>query len=244
MDYVGSLLGNTTPLRLQYQIGAAMPNPGVPVVIGGAGAEGVELGTTTAAADLVGITVDAQATLVTAQQTDNSDPARQVSVIVDPNAMYQARLSGGATEATALAAHTVDTEATDGLTVETDTAFTNFDEGTVFCYSGANAGEGRKITSVSGNHATVIVAFRNDVLVGDVFIKAPYAASPYAMEDQFVQLTTNLFELDASAAVDTDNANFRVVRLIYRDQSWDDNRTRSFAHIVPFDSIFAAGGSV
>jgi hypothetical protein len=244
MEYVFSMSGNTVPMRRKYQIGAAMPDRGVPVVIGGSGADGIELAATTTAADLVGITVDAQATLVTAQQSDNSDPGREVSVIIDPSAVYKARLSGGSTEGTALAAHTVDTQSTNGLSVETDTTFANHDEGSVFCYSGANAGKGRKITSVSTNHATVIIAFPADIEVGDVFLKAPYCAAPYGMEDQFVQLTTNLFELDASATVDTDNANFRVVELIFKDKSADANRTESFAHIIPFDSIFAAGGSV
>lgn len=249
MDYVGSLLGNTTPLRLKYQMGDNMTNAGVPVLVGGAGQDGVILASTTAAADLVGITIDTDpdgTTVLTAQQTGNARVEREVTVIVDPNAVYEARMSGGATEGTALTLHTVDTASSDGTSVETDASFASpsMDEGSVFCYSGANIGQGRKITSVSGNHATVTVPFRFDTVVGDTFIKAPYCAAPYGMEDQFVQLTTNLYELNASVTIDTDNANFRVLRLRFKDQSLDGNRTESFAHIVAFDSIFAAGGSV
>lgn len=242
MQFVKMLCGNTTPTIMDFQIGDDMANAGVPVLIGGAGEEGVILATTIAAADLVGITMNAPGSVVTAQQSDNSDPARIARVCISPDAVYRARLSGGATEGTALTAHTVDTANAAGTSIETDSAFV--DETSLFCHSGANVGIGRKITSISGNHATVSVALPYDTAVGDVFITAPYCAAPYGMEDQFVQLTTNLYELNASVTVDTDNANFRVVELLYKDNSDDPDRLLSAADIVPFDSIYAAGGSV
>lgn len=242
MDFSKLLSGGGSPIIMDYQIGDDMSNAGVPVLIGGAGQEGVILASTTAAADLVGVTVDAPGAVVTAQQSDNSDPARYARVCISPDAVYKARLSGGATEGTALTAHTVDTANTAGTSIETDAAFV--DETSLFCHSGANAGVGRKITSISGNHATVSVALPNDIAVGDVFITAPYCAAPFGMENHFVQLTTNLYELDCSVTVDTDNNNFRVLELLYKDNSLDPDRLMSAANIVPFDSIFAAGGSV
>lgn len=243
MFYINSLSGNTTPRHEKYQIGAAMANVGVPVVVGGSNSEGVELGdTTTGSVDLVGITTDTQASLVTAQQSDNSDTARLVTVCVDPNACYWSRLSGGATEGTALAAHTVDTVNSAGTSIETDTAAV--DETVIFCWKGSNVGIGRKVTAVSGNHSTVTVAFPHDTVVGDIFMVVPLVASPYGMEDQFPQLTTNLYEVDASAAVDTNNNNFRAVELRLLDHNYDSTRTESGVVLTPFDSIFAAGGSV
>lgn len=245
MDYVSSLSGNTTPVVRKYQIGEAMANAGVPVVIGGANNEGIALAATTTASDLVGVTQDAQATLVTAQQTDNSDPARLVTVCVDPQAVYRARLSGGATAGTALTVRSVTTASTTGLVVTTgdDWSSPSVDECMLWGYSGANVKIARKITSVSTLAATLLVALPQDTAVGDEFLWAPFCASPAGMENQFVQLTSDLTEVDGSVAVDTDNNNFRVFEVDFRDASEEGN-LKSFALLVPFDSIFAAGGSI
>lgn len=245
MKWAYNLSGIATPHIKQFQIGEAMANAGVPVLVGGADNEGLALASTTAAADLVGITLDAQASLVTAQQTDNSDPARLITCIINPDAVYQAKLSGGATEDTALTLYDVTTASTTGLVVTTGDAWNSpdYNEGVVWGYDGANAGIARKITSTSATAGTLLVALPADTVVGDNFLRAPFCASPVGMEDQFVQLSTNLYEVDASVAVDTNNANFRVVELLLRDKS-DDGQNNSFAMLIPFDSIFAAGGSV
>lgn len=236
MEYAGSLSGHS-PVSRVFQIGEAMANAGVPVLVGGAGNAGLSLASTTAASDLVGITENKQATLVTAQQTDNSDPERTISVITNSDAIYRARLSGGATSGTDLTTHTVTTASTDGLVVTASaSAFDSpeLDEGTIHCISGANVGISRKITSTSGSAATVTVAFPNDINVGDTFIAVPYAEG----EDQFVQLTSDLTQIDASVAVDTNNNNFRVYGLELNGVS------DSFLLVIPFDHIFAAGGSI
>lgn len=241
MDFAYTL-GGSAPLVKKFQIGEAMATAGVPVVVGGTGNEGVALGdTTTASVDLVGVTVDTQATLVTAQQSDGSDPERQVSVIINPDAVYRANLSGGATAGTALTSQTVTTASTDGLTVTTAAEWSSpeYLDGTVWGYSGANVGVDRKITGTSATAGTVTIAFPTDTAVGDVFLRVPYAPG----EDQFVQLTSNLAHLDCSVAVDVNNNNFRVVELELKDSS-DDGNTNSYGYIVPFDSIYAAGGSV
>jgi hypothetical protein len=241
MDVIGNMHGGKIVVK-KYQIGEAMATAGVPVVIGGAGNEGIALGdTTTASVDLVGITMDAQSDLQTAQQSDGSDPERQVSVCVSfPTA--KARLSGGATEGTALAEHTVTTASTDGLTITTATEWSSptFDEGMAWGYSGANAGIARKVTSVSSTAGTLTVALPQDTAVGDTFLRAPFAPTP---ENQFVQLSTALSEIDCSVAVDTDNNNFRVVEVHHFDKA-GDGTTKSFAVIVPFDMLWMAGGSV
>jgi hypothetical protein len=244
MDFAYNLSSNNTPHMKKFQVGATLSTPGVPVLVGGAGADGIVAASTTAAADLVGVTIDT-ATLVTAQQTDNSDPAATVTCIISPHACYEAVLSGGATSGTALTLYDVTTASTDGLAVTTGDAWDcpDFDEGTVWGYDGANAGVARKITSTSSTAATVMVAFPNDTVVGDNFMRAPLCASPVGMEDQFVQLTTTLDQVDASVTIDTNNNNFRCVELILKDAS-DNGRFTSKAVLVPFDSIFAAGGSV
>ncbi len=244
MEYVRTLFGNTTPSVLPYQVGETMAVAGVPVVVGGAGNEGVALGdTTTGSVDLVGITEDT-ATLATAQ-SGTTDPSARVSVVIDPNAVYRARMLGGAAANTALTLLTVTTASTDGLTVTTASEWSSptYDEGAVWCYSGANVSSARKITSVSSTAGTVTVAFTHDIAVGDRFLRAPFVGSPVGMEAQFVQLSTNLDAVDASVAVDTDNNNFRVVELLLGDNS-NDGQNNSHVLLSPFDSIFAAGGSI
>jgi hypothetical protein len=238
MQLSGLLAGNA-PLIRRFQIGEAMATAGVPVVVGGAGNAGVVLAATTTASDLVGITTDSQATLVTAQQTDNSDPERAVSVIINPDMILKAILSGGAAANTALTTGTVDTASTTGLDVNTEINYTNFDEGAIFGHSGANAGVLRKITVGDATDASVTVAFPVDIAVGDVFVHVPFIPG----ENQFVQLTTNLDQVDASATVDTDNNNFRVFELLMKDAS-EDGTTSSHVLLIPFDSIWAGGGSI
>ena len=153
MEYAFAFSGGS-PIIKKYQIGEAMADGGVPVLVGGAGNAGLSLASTTAASDLVGITSNPQDTLVTAQQSDNSDPAREISVIINPDAVYRAKLSGGATSGTDLTAHTVTTASATGLVVTASgSTFDSpeLDEGTIHCISGANVGITRKITSTSGS---------------------------------------------------------------------------------------------
>lgn len=221
MRFAKQFFGNSTPMMLRFQAGEAMANAGVPVLVGGAGEEGLVLASTTAAVNCVGVTVDTAATINTAQQTANADPASYINVIVDPNALYLARLSGSSTEGTALTQRDVTTASTDGLSVTTgdDWSSPTTDEGLIWGYDGANAGIIRKITSVSTSAATVVTAFPFDTVVGDNFLWAPFCASPVGAEDQFVQLTAAFYEVDCSVAVDTNNGNFRPIQIFARDKS-------------------------
>jgi len=237
MEFAYTLNGNT-PMRKSFQIGEAMATAGVPVVVGGGGNHGIALASTTAAVNQIGVTVDAQATLVTAQQTDNSDPTRMVSVIISPDAVFRARLSGGAAENTALTQYTVSTASTTGLVVTTGDSWSSptFDEGTLWGFDGSNTGVERKITSVGTTAATLLVALTNDTAVGDNFLRVPLTPG----ELQHVQLTTLLTQINASVAVDTNNANFIPVDLELRDSS-DSGATNSNALVIQFDSVFSGG---
>lgn len=238
MQFSGVFSGGA-PVIKKFQIGEAMANAGVPVLVGGAGNAGVVLASTTAASDMIGLSLDVQATLVTAQQTDNSDPSRQISVVVNPDILIKALLSGGATAGTALAIGTVDVASTTGLDVNTDIDYTNFDEGSIFGFTGGNVGILRKITVGDSTDASLAIALPVDTQVGDVFLHVPFSGG----EDQFVQLTSDFTEVDASAAVDTNNNNFRVVELLMKDSS-ETGRTTSSVIITPFDHMFACGGSI
>lgn len=240
MEFSYDLTG-ATPRIKKFQVDATLANPGIPVLKGGANSKGVVAATTTAAVGYVGMTMDT-ATLVTAQQSDNSDTARMVNVILNPLAVYRTKLSGGATENTALARTPVTTLSSTGLVVTTGTDWTSpeTDEGVIFGYDGANMGIGRKVTSTSSTAATLLVALPNDTVVGDNFLRIPYCTSPFGYETQYVQLTTNLYQLDTSVAVNTANVNFRVVELELRDSGMS-GATNSFAYIIANGSVWSAG---
>lgn len=222
------LLSGGAPVIKRYQIGVTNTNRGVPYTVPAAGTAGVVIGTTTGATNLVGISVEAPGTYNTAQQSDNSDPATTVALIINPDAVWRALMSGGATENTALTLYPVTTAATDGLAVTTASEWSSptYDEGYTWGYDGANAGVARKVTSVSSTAGTLTVALPNDTAVGDNFLRCPY--SP--MQTITVQLTTALTQADASIAVGT-GAPFRVIELILNDQS-GEGRTRSYVEFV------------
>lgn len=225
------ILSGGAPVIKKYQISADSPTAGVPKLIPAAGGAGVAVATTTSCADMVGVTLDVAASYQTAQQSDNSDPARTVSLIINPDAVWRALMSGGATENTALALNTVTTGSTDGLAVTTAAEWSNptFDEGYVWGYEGANAGKARKITSVSSTAGTVTVAFPVDIAVGDTFLRCPY--SP--LQGVTIQLSTLLTQADASIAVGT-GAQLKPLELLLKDIG-DNGRTNSFVLFVPTD---------
>lgn len=204
MQVTGFLGSNKTPYKRKFQVGETMATAGVPVVVAGAGAYGVKKATTTAGANMIGITLDAVTTVVV-QQSDNSDPSRFVNVIVNSDALVDARLCGGATSGTALSEETEVTGDSTGLIADSTASFTNFDEGGVFWSTGANRGPSsfRKIITGDATNADVGVPWPVDPVIGDKFVLVPFSL----FDLQYVQLTTLLDEVDVTAAVDTDNAN-------------------------------------
>ncbi len=233
---VSGLLSGGAPVIKRYQINADFANAGVPALIGGAGEAGIDLPTTTACNDMVGITLDT-GTYLTAQQTDNSSPEALVSVVINPDALIEARLCGGATTGTALSANTVTTASTDGLTVTAgDYDTVTHDEGWIWGYTGANAGQARKITSVTSSAATVTVAFAYDIAVGDTFMDANI--SP--MDVPTPTLTSDFRELNVTVAVASNTAEFAVVEIVALDSA-NEGSAQSYALIVARDHILNQG---
>lgn len=241
MDFA-YLLSGGAPIIKKFQVNATTI-AGVPVRKGGSNTKGLIVGTTVACVGMVGCTLDG-ATYQAAQNADGSDQQALVSVIINPHAVWKAKLSGGATENTALALFAVTTASSDGLSVTstsaTDISSPTMDEGVIFGYDGANAGIGRKITSVAATVATVITAFPRDTVVGDRFTVVPLCAAPYGYETNYPQLTTLLTQVDATAAVDTDNVNFNPIELELRDASMN-GAGNSYVYMVSNGHVFSAG---
>lgn len=236
MEFAFDLAGGSNAVIRKYQVAATNTTVGMPFLVPAASGTGLVVATTTGAANMVGVNVDTAGTYVTAQQTDASDTARTVSIIINPFAVYRMLMSGGATEGTALALNAVTTASTDGLAVTTGAEWSNptFDEGTTWGYDGANAGKARKITSVSATAGTVIVAFPYDTAVGDNFLRCPYTP----LQGGTIQLTTLLTQADASIAVAT-GAAFTPIELILNDIG-GEGRTNSYVLAVSADNRFTA----
>lgn len=228
MEYA-YMLGGGAPLVMKYQANETFSNAGIPVLAPGAGNAGVQISTTTSWANAVGVTLDT-ATYVTAQQTDGTSAEREVSVLISPQAVFRALMSGGATENTALTLYDVTTATTDGLDITTGDDWTSpqFDEGVAWGYDGANAGQKRKITSTSSTAATVTVAFDNDHQVGDNFLRAPYWFLDATGNN--IQTTTNLYQADASIAVGTGGAA-RVIDMELNDIA-GEGRNKSYVLFI------------
>lgn len=220
---------------LEFQIGIAIPNAGVPVISSGTTLAGVVLPTVTVGADSVGLALDSQATLVTAQQTDNSDPARRVSVIVNADLIMKAKLSGSSTESVALTLLAVTTASADGLDVTTGSAWDSptYLDGTLWGYDGANVGIERKIAVVSSTAADPAIALPQDTVVGDNFLRVNLAPGTR----QYADLTALFTEVDTSVAVDTGNDNMVAIGLILNDIG-NDGRNNSYALLMSADSLY------
>lgn len=235
MEYIGDLTGGSTVYIKRYQVAATKAVAGVPVLVPAAAAgSGLIVATTTSTAKAVGVTIDTSGTYVTAQQTDNSDTARTVGVILSPHAVYSMIMNGGATEGTSMILHTVVTGSSDGLSFVEDV---NGDSpelagSTYFGLTGANAGRSNRCTSNSTTTATFIRAWPNDPAAGDTFIVAPYFP-PYGIT---VQLTTLLTQADASIAYGT-GAAFKTTEIVF---SQSEGRTNSYVHAVLANHVYGA----
>lgn len=233
MEYA-YMSGGGAPLAMKFQIGVTMANAGVPVIAPTDGTPGILLPTTTAAANQVGVSLDT-ATYVTAQQTDGTSAEREVTVVISSDAVFRALMTGGAGDGTALTLYDVTTASTTGLDVVTGDSFTNFDEGVIWGYDGANAGSKRKITTGDGTDATVTVAFDQDTVVGDNFMRAPWWFLDSKAND--ITTTTNLFQVDASATVDA-GWQAKIIDMELRDNS-GEGRTNSYLLFMFDDHVLA-----
>ena len=237
MEFAYSLDGNSVPVLKRYQVAATNTVLGRYYLKAADGGVGVVLGGTTDGTDLIGVNVDAAGTYAAGQNTDGSDNAKYTTIIVNPLAVYRARLSGGATDGTALTERTVTTASTDGLTVTHsgyDSSSPDLDEGVIWGYRGTNAGVYRKITATANGSTTVILAFPRDDAVGDTYLLAPI----YPTRSIIAQTTTNNTEIDATAAISGD-VEMVVVEMLLNDSSMDGAR-KSYAYIQFADNLFGA----
>lgn len=193
MNYAYSLGGGPELIKT-LKIGATVGYKGIFVQSDSNNYGEVKLGTTTGA-DVIGLAIST-GTYATATEAT-------VEAVIAPLGVFRARMSGSATEGTALSAATkhVLTQTSASTTVMTaaDAPTTVVTAGSLYMLSGANAGLRRVISGVSsGASVTVTVAFPNSIAVGDKGL-----AIPYRIGTSKVQATTYMYEADASITVGT-----------------------------------------
>ena len=208
MEFIGLLSGGA-PVIKKYQVSASLTRAGIPLLAVASSEAGLNLPSTTGVADMIGCNLDL-ATYATAQVAGGS-PEALASVIISPDAIWKALMSGGAASGTAETTLAITTASTDGLTITTASEWSNptYDEALAWCVSGANVGQKRKVTSVSSTAGTVTVAFANDIAVADVFSRAPV----YPLSIQTLTLTTELDEFRQDVAVATNTAAFCCIEI-------------------------------
>lgn len=238
MEFQYDLGGTSTAIVKKYQVAATNTTIGRPYLKVADGGTGIVVATVSGAVDFIGVNIDTAGTYVTAQQSDNSDTARLQSIIINPHAVYRARLCGGAANE-ALTIGTETTGSTDGLVVTVsgiDPNSPDLNEGTVWGYSGANTGKARAIITTSANVANTTVAFPYDIAIGDRFL----FANLRPLRTILAQFTTDMTAIDASATLSSD-ATAVTIEMILNDSS-KSGTTESYAMIQFADSLFLSAG--
>ena len=244
MELAGTMDGSS-PILKKIRVGSTVSNIGTAMrcTSGNSGVVGAVPCTTTNANDFLGISQDT-AQYSAARPSDGSDPSVHVTVIVNPSAVFRARLYGGATES-AMQIAVVDTAQTDGLSVAASgTHFGNpaMDSGFIFGYTGINAGRLRKITTPINGAAVVSVPFPSNSQVGDEYLYGPFCGV-WGRSDQFATLSTDATAVNSNIAESTTADNFRVIEFELKTAA-EEGSVSSHVILAPFDHVFSNSGSV
>lgn len=190
------LCGGAGVLR-KVKAGASFANAGIGAIDGTAGAIPV---TTTDGADAYGLALD-----TATYSTTQGDAEGLVTIDIRPDLVIRARMSGGATEGTALTTLSNTLAETAGTTVtDADVGTASSATGTLWCTKGANVGQSRIITTFnSATDVVVTVPFKNDIAAGDEFLWCPYNACDAGAGGGNVQTTTLFTEANAAIVAGT-----------------------------------------
>lgn len=222
MEVVKLLGGASTLIMFDYSLSATVVE-GQPVLAATAAGSGgmITDPTTTSLADMVGIVLGASSWdpygggavggSLTYSTTQGDTPGL-VRVVVNPDAVIRARMSGGATSGTALTTYTAAAANAGGTTFTDADATTSMDEGTAWAIlPNANVGIARRITAhdTGTGQITVTVPFPRAIAAADAFLLCPYLPTVTTA----IQLTSDFTEVNAAIAVGT-GGNGRAVELV------------------------------
>lgn len=234
---LGYTLSGGAPVIKKYMAGTTMATAGIPVL--GAVDAATDLGsiepiaasTAVNTGSQVGLLLEATGTVAATGVTDSS--VLFGSVIINPDAVIRARANNGTTSGTALATTTATASSSTGVTI---TGATTFDNGAVWGYQGANAGDLRRCDDVAGS---VSINFVNAIASGDSFVAIHgFPCSVELTSWECYDLTTDLTEVVAQTAV-VDTNNFATVDIEYFDASNDGVNNTKY-HLIANNHLFGS----
>lgn len=206
------LLSGGAPVIKSYMAGTTMSTAGIPVL--GAVDAGTDLGsiepmgasTPVNTGSMVGLLLDTTGTVAATGITDST--VLFGKVVVNPDLIYGARANNGTTSGTALATTTATAADATGVTI---TGATTFDNGWVYCKTGANAGDFRRCDDTSGS---LSINFPNAIATTDVYVAVHgFPCSVELTSVETYDLTTDLTEIVAQTAV-VDMNNFATLDIV------------------------------
>jgi hypothetical protein len=164
----------------------------------------------------------------------------EVSLVVNPDAAYRFRMSGTAAAGgnLPLITNTVASTAGTLVTITTGDIVPNSPtmlDGTLIALTGANAGQRRKITTVSATEFTAVVPFPSDIAVGDTFTAVPYfpgAATVLGGDDLTLTTTPGTLATEANATIASTTAGIRMTHLDLVYDTAGPLRGRSDGYII------------
>ena len=242
-----TLSGSKTALR-KMKVGITIATEGVPIIAGAANdGDGVILGSATAGIDQYGMNLDT-GTFVQSQASDFSEIEQFVTVCVNPDAVWQSRMSGAATTGVALSGYYNKTASATGIAVVLVAASdlsgatidtSAWDDCPIFCYEGANAGHWRAAQPADGTDINFPVAtgqaFSKAIAAGDRFFGVPAGLAIV----QAVTFTTSLDEVNALVSTSVNVASYyRPVDLVLNDVG-NNGLLNSYINVIACDHMFS-----
>jgi hypothetical protein len=234
-------LSSTSPKKKTFKIGvASLATAGVPVLVSQTGSGGIVAATTTGGVDCLGVTLDT-GIYTTTQSTTMVEGT--VNVLINPDAVYAALMSGAAAAGTALATTTNSAANSAGTTITITTGdpapnSPTMLDGVAYCIAGNNVGLSRKITGVAATTATLVVPFPFTISTSDVFILSPFNLGGLtSLGGTSVTLTTLLDQVRGDLASTTAGFTARHVEVVIDTQGAP--RTNSYLLTMPFDNVWA-----
>src|SRR5512147_2235607 len=168
-------LSGGAPILKKLKLGASVSTAGIPIIADASNDYGECIPcTTTSFADTYGVAIDT-GTYTTTKAATMVEGV--VTVIVNPDAVYKARMSGTSTTGADLVHLEPSGQNTAGTTIaDTEVGSASTAGGTVWGISGANVGHSRIITTFnSGTSIVVTVPFPSTIETTDVYAQCPYS---------------------------------------------------------------------
>lgn len=207
------------PIVKKYRVGAGAPDftvAGAPAVVAATTAAGILPQAAATVGVNLGLSLDT-AVYTTTQSASMIEG--QVTLVVNPDAVYRLLMSGGATAGTALPVITNSADSTGGtaVTITTGDIVPNSPtmlDGTLIGLTGNNAGLRRRVTTVSATVFTVLVPFPYTIASGDTFTVVPYfpggiTATGTAGDNLTLTTTPGTLATQAQAAAASSTAGVR-----------------------------------